>query len=137
VRYKVRFKSRPGHFFALGYLNEHASAFLDWNAKPAWLYRDFMLSRKDISPHRDRIEKIADKYGILSIQLFGSVARGNADDLSDVDLLVSTKEGTSLLSLGGFQVEVERLLGRTVDVVTLEGLRPKVKERALQEAVAL
>jgi predicted nucleotidyltransferase len=96
-----------------------------------------MLSRKDISPHRDRIEKIADKYGILSIQLFGSVARGNADDLSDVDLLVSTKEGTSLLSLGGFQVEVERLLGRKVDVVTLEGLRPKVKERALQEAVAL
>jgi uncharacterized protein len=96
-----------------------------------------MLSRKDISQHRDRIKEIANEYGIHSIQLFGSVARGNADDLSDVDLLVSTKEGTSLLSLGGFQVEVERLLGRKVDVVTLEGLRPRVKERALQEAVAL
>lgn len=96
-----------------------------------------MLSRKDIAQHREEIEKIASQHGIQSIRLFGSVARGNADDQSDVDLLVTTVEGTSLLSLGGFQVEVERLLGRKVDVVTLEGLRPTVKQRALKEALPL
>lgn len=76
-------------------------------------------------------------YGIQSVKIFGSVARGTADDSSDVDLLVEAKKGTSLLSLGGFQVKMEEMLGRKVDVITPAGLRERVRERALKEAIAL
>lgn len=95
------------------------------------------MTRQEIAQRRHEIERIGRKYGIRSIRLFGSVARESADEKSDVDFLVSTAPGASLLSLGGFQVEVERLLGIKVDVVTAEGLRPKIRQRAIEEAVAL
>lgn len=96
-----------------------------------------MFTRQDIANRKNEIERLAHKYGIQSVSLFGSVARGTADASSDVDLLVNIQEGTSLLSLGGFQVEMERLLGRKVDVVTPAGLKERIRERALKEAVAL
>lgn len=95
------------------------------------------MTRQEIARRRREIERIGREYGIRSIRLFGSVARGSADESSDVDFLVSTDPGVSLLSLGGFQVEVERLLGIKVDVVTAEGLRPHIRKRAIEEAVAL
>lgn len=95
------------------------------------------MTREEIARRRQEIKRIGKQYGIRSIRLFGSVARESADEKSDVDFLVSTDQGASLLSLGGFQVEVERLLGIKVDVVTAEGLRPNIRQRAIQEAVAL
>lgn len=95
------------------------------------------MTRQEIAQRRQEIERIGRRYGIRSIRLFGSVARGSADEKSDVDFLVSTDPTASLLSIGGFQVEVERLLGIKVDVVTAEGLRPQIRQRAIQEAVAL
>lgn len=95
------------------------------------------MTRQEIAQRREEIERIGKRYGIHSIRLFGSVARGSDDEKSDVDFLVSTDQGTSLLSLGGFQVEMERLLGIKVDVVTADGLRPQIRQRAVQEAVAL
>lgn len=95
------------------------------------------MTFQEIAERRKEIEQIGGKYGIRSIRLFGSVARGSADEKSDVDFLVSTAPGVSLLSLGGFQMEAERLLGIKVDVVTAEGLRPRIRQRAIQEAVAL
>ena len=69
--------------------------------------------------------------------VFGSVRRGDAQSNSDVDLLVSFEAGRSLLDLGGLIADLEGLLGCGVDVVTVEELRPHVRDRVLADAVAL
>ena len=96
-----------------------------------------MFTSKDIAKQKEEIERLARKYGIESVKIFGSVARGSADEDSDVDLLVEVKDGTSLLSLGGFQVEMEQLLARKVDVTTRGGLKERIRESVIKEAVAL
>ena len=63
------------------------------------------------------------------------MARGEADRESDIDFLVELEPGRSLLDLGGLQMELESLLGRQVDVVTARGLKARIRERVLQEAV--
>ena len=61
--------------------------------------------------------KIAYRYGIVKIRVFGSVARGEATAKSDVDFLVDLREGASLFGVAGFSYEIENLLGVPVDVV--------------------
>jgi len=90
-----------------------------------------------IGAKREQVLQLAAKYGARRVRIFGSIARGEADDQSDVDFLVDLDPGRSLLDLGGLQYELERLLGRRVDVVTERGLKPRMRERALLEAVAL
>lgn len=84
---------------------------------------------------RTDILRIASKYGARHIRVFGSVARGEADAQSDVDFLVELEAGRSLLDLGGLQYELQSLLDRPVDVVTERGLKARIRERALREAV--
>lgn len=86
---------------------------------------------------RDAILKLAAAFGASRIRLFGSYARGEADDASDVDFLVDLEPGRSLFDLGGLQYELEQLIGRRVDVVTEKGLKPRIRDRVLREAVAL
>jgi len=86
---------------------------------------------------RQEILTIAAKHGAYNVRLFGSVARGEADEHSDVDILVELGPDRSLLDLGGFLTDLEDLLGRRVDVVTEKGLRPRLRDRVLQEAVPL
>jgi len=86
---------------------------------------------------RRDILRIAGKYGARSVRVFGSVARGEADGSSDVDFLVELETGRSLLDLGGLQFELEALLDRPVDVVTERGLKTRIRERVLREAVAV
>ena len=69
--------------------------------------------------------------------MFGSVARGSADEGSDIDLLVDMEPGRSLLDLGGLWSDLNELLGIKVDVVTDNGLRESIRERVLREAVPL
>jgi uncharacterized protein len=69
------------------------------------------------------------------VRVFGSVARGEANRQSDIDFLVELESGRSLLDLGGLQMELESLLGRRVDVVTARGLRARIREHVLREAV--
>ncbi|MDW8233024.1 MAG: nucleotidyltransferase family protein [Roseiflexaceae bacterium] len=80
---------------------------------------------------------IAVKHGARSVRVFGSVACGHADAQSDVDFLVQMEPGRSLFNLGGLQYDLERLLGCRVDVVTEQGLKMRLREEALREAVAL
>lgn len=87
-----------------------------------------------LTAKKPRIEALAKKRGLRNLRVFGSVARGDADDASDVDLLVDAEKGTSLLDLIGFQRELQELLGRKVDVVTPAGLPPETRSRALAEA---
>jgi hypothetical protein len=70
-----------------------------------------------------QLNEIANKYGIKSISVFGSVARGESTTASDVDFLIEMDEGASALGVGGFQFEAERLLGEKVDVVPSFALR--------------
>jgi len=69
--------------------------------------------------------------------VFGSVARGDADEQSDIDFLVQMEPGRSLLDLGGLQYDLEQLLGCRVDVVTEQGLKARLREEILSEAVTL
>ncbi len=86
---------------------------------------------------REEILKIAAKHGARNVRLFGSVARGEADERSDVDFLVDMEPGRSLLDMGGLLMELRDLLGRDVDVVTERGLKPRIRGRVLQEAIPL
>jgi len=86
---------------------------------------------------KEQILALAAKYGASDIRVFGSVARGTADDNSDVDFLVNLAPGRSLFDLGGLLYELQKLLGRNVDVVTQAGLRPRIRDRVLKEAVPI
>ena len=86
---------------------------------------------------RQEILDICAKHGARNIRVFGSVVRGEADEHSDVDFVVELEPGRSLFDLGGLQYELELLLGCQVDVVTERGLRTRIRERVLREAVPL
>jgi len=86
---------------------------------------------------REEILGIAAKYGARNVRVFGSVARGEADEKSDIDFLVELEPGRSLLDHAGFLVELQDLLGCRVDVVTEKGLRERMRERVLKEALPL
>lgn len=91
-----------------------------------------VLTRK-----RDEIAKVAAIHGARNIRVFGSVARGEADEKSDIDFLVEMEPGRSLLDLGGLLMDLQEVLGRDVDVVTERGLNPRIRDRVLREAVSL
>ena len=84
---------------------------------------------------RAEILRVAAEHGAREVRVFGSVARGEANRESDIDFLVELESGRSLLDLGGLQMELESLLGRRVDVVTVRGLKARIRERVLREAV--
>lgn len=86
---------------------------------------------------REDILRTALKYGASNIRVFGSVARGEADAESDIDLLVDIEPGRSLFDLGELLMNLQDLLGRDVDIVTEKGLHDRIRERVLKEAVPL
>jgi uncharacterized protein len=88
-----------------------------------------------LQQHRAEVLRLAAKYGATDVRVFGSVARGEADDASDIDFLVRMAPGRSLFDLGGLLMDLQDLLGRRVDVVTERGLRPRVREQVLGEAI--
>lgn len=90
-----------------------------------------------VSNKRSEIVRIARRHGATNIRVFGSVARGNADDASDIDFIVDLDKGRSLLDLGGLLMDLQKLLGRPVDVVTEKSLKPRIRERVLSEARAI
>lgn len=96
-----------------------------------------MNLREMIEMRRDEIIKVAEQHGARNIRVFGSVARGEADEKSDVDFLVDLESGRSLLDLGGLLMDLKEVLGRDVDVVTERGLNPRIRDQVLREAVAL
>jgi len=83
------------------------------------------------------ILKVCAKYGAYNVRVFGSVAWNEADEQSDLDFLVELEPGRTLFDLGGLQYDLEHLLGCRVDVVTERGLKPRIRERVLREAVPL
>jgi uncharacterized protein len=93
---------------------------------------DHMIRRR-----REEIVQAASRHGAHNVRVFGSVARGEADETSDIDFLVEMAPGRSLLDVGGLLMELRELLQRDVDVVTERGLRGAIRDRVLREAVPL
>lgn len=88
-----------------------------------------------LGERREEILRLAAKYGARNVRVFGSVARGEADEVSDIDFLVEMEPDRSLLDLGGLQAELETVIGCHVDVVTEKGLKTRIRARVLAEAV--
>lgn len=90
-----------------------------------------------VKTKREEILRIAAAHGARHVRLFGSTARRQATEASDIDLLVNLEPERSLLDHAAMIVELERLLGCRVDVVTERGLRPRVRGAILRQAVPL
>ncbi|MGH8479271.1 MAG: nucleotidyltransferase family protein [Gammaproteobacteria bacterium] len=90
-----------------------------------------------IETHRDAILDIARRYGFTNVRVFGSMVRGDADENSDVDLLVTLPPGVSGLASGGLLMDVQDITGRKVDILTDGGLNPALRDMILKEAQAL
>jgi predicted nucleotidyltransferase len=93
--------------------------------------------RELLLKERELVLRIAAKHGAHNVRLFGSMARGEDDDFSDIDLLVDMDADRSLFDHAALLLELRSLLGDAVDVVSARGLKPRVRERVLREAVAL
>jgi len=85
---------------------------------------------------REQILDLARQYGVSNVRVFGSVARGEAREDSDVDLLVDVAPDVDIGFLG-LWVDLEELLARPVDLVTERSLRERMREKILREAIAL
>ncbi len=90
-----------------------------------------------LTEHRDQILAIGQQNGVVNIRVFGSMARNDARDDSDVDLLVDLADGYSGFALGGFLTEVSELLQREVDVVTEKSLHPRIHDKVVSESLPL
>ncbi len=90
-----------------------------------------------LTEKRAEIQAIARKHGARNVRVFGSVARGESNDQSDVDFLVDLEPGRSLFDLGGLVADLTELLGMPVDVVTERGLKERIRRKVLDEAIAL
>ncbi|HEY83861.1 MAG TPA: nucleotidyltransferase family protein [Chloroflexi bacterium] len=91
----------------------------------------------EIKVKRAEILKIAANYGARNVRVFGSVARGEAARDSDVDFLVDMETDRSLLDMGGLLMDFQDLLACKVDLVTENSLHWYIRDKVLQEAIAL
>lgn len=86
---------------------------------------------------RAEILQLAAKHGAFNVRIFGSVARGEEREDSDVDFLVEMETERSLLDRIGLIQDLEDFLGKKVDVANVKGLREAFRERILIEAIFL
>jgi predicted nucleotidyltransferase len=86
---------------------------------------------------REQILAITARYGARNVRVFGSVVRGEDGPESDVDLLVEFEPGRGLLNHAALIEELENLLGCKVDVASHNGLKPRIRQRVIEEAVVL
>lgn len=94
-----------------------------------------MTAAKALERHRDEIRAIVKLHRATNPRVFGSVARGEDTDTSDLDLLVDRLPGMTLFDQARATLELEQLLGIPVELVTAMGLPASFRERVLAEAV--
>lgn len=90
-----------------------------------------------LAAKRNQVLALAAARGARELRVFGSVARGEDHEGSDIDLLIAMPLGTSLLQIVGLQQEIEDALGMRVDLCTERELHPTLRPRILAEARAL
>ena len=82
---------------------------------------------------KNQIIPILKRQGVLKAAIFGSFARGEETRRSDIDLLVKMPKNKTLLDMAGLKVELEDKLGREVDIVEYDAIRPIIKEQVLMD----
>jgi predicted nucleotidyltransferase len=92
---------------------------------------------EQIRERHAEILRIAARHGATQVRLIGSVARGEARPDSDIDLLVTWAEGTSLLDHAALVLELESLLGRKVDIASDGWVKPSIREPVYRDAILL
>ncbi|MCE2558595.1 MAG: nucleotidyltransferase domain-containing protein [Acidobacteria bacterium] len=90
-----------------------------------------------IESHRAEICALAERHGLRDVRILGSMARRDADEASDVALLVTLPAGRTGLALGALLMDVQDLLDRRVQVVAERSLHPALREQVLEEAKIL
>jgi predicted nucleotidyltransferase len=99
------------------------------------------MQLEEIKNKKQQLYQIAARHGISRIYVFGSVARGESRDVSDIDFLIEMDENVSALGVGAFQYEVQQLLGTQIDVVptfALQNLEDQAFVRSVRsDSVAL
>ena len=100
-------------------------------------YTIYMKPSEALAEHRAELRQLASRYGLSRPRVFGSVSNGTDTEESDLDLLVDPAESTSLLTLAGFKIEAEKLLGVTVSVLTPNGLPPKFRNNVATGAASM
>jgi len=93
-------------------------------------------------PTRDEIlealaspRSLFERYGVSSVSLFGSIARGEPTEESDIDLLVEFSRPIGLLQFVELKRILEEVFERSVDLVTPKALKPQLRDRILKEAI--
>lgn len=87
--------------------------------------------------HREAVHAILARHGVTDPEIFGSAARGDDRQGSDVDLLVNFAPGTSIIDIIGIQHELEDLLGVPVDLVPRDSIKERVRARATEDLLPL
>jgi hypothetical protein len=96
-----------------------------------------MITKDDILRRRDEIIAVAKRHGASEIRIFGSIARGDATETSDLDVLVRLEPGRSLFDQGGLLMDLRDLLGINVDVVDEDALYGRLGQIVSSEAIPL
>lgn len=96
-----------------------------------------MITQDNIREKREAILEIARRYGAHDLRIFGSVARGDTTEASDLDLIVRFERGRSLLDHGGLVMDLRELLGIRVDVIDEDGMRERFRKHVMKEAIPL
>ncbi|KAF0109078.1 MAG: nucleotidyltransferase [Anaerolineaceae bacterium] len=93
-----------------------------------------MTRAERLKRSRKSILRLAKRYGVTDIRVFGSAARGDDTPESDIDFLIELEPNRSLFDVGGLLIELENLLGCKVDVLTEKSLHWYIRDRVLAEA---
>lgn len=86
---------------------------------------------------RQQKKSLAERYGVESLEIFGSYVRGEQKPDSDLDVLVTFREEPSLLTFIRIENDLSDALGVKVDLVMKDSLKPVIGKHALREAVAV
>lgn len=96
-----------------------------------------MKPSEALAQRREEVRKLILAHRVQNPRVFGSAARGDDTEASDLDILVDPTPDTSLLDIGAIRHELSEMLGVNVDVVTPKALPPKAYQSALADAVAV
>jgi len=86
---------------------------------------------------KNKILPVLKKNGIEKAGIFGSFSRGDSTSDSDIDILVKIEKDISLLDFIGIKLELQDVLGRKVDLVEYDAIKPAIRENILKEEIAI
>ena len=103
----------------------------------AYIVKIMKGNRSKFDELRAKALPVFEEAGVRRSALFGSFARGEAGEKSDIDILVELPEGAGLFDFVGLRIKLEEALGRKVDLVEFDTLKPRLKERILREQLPI